>query len=153
MAGTKVQVQFTDETGQGAVQEFFSNVALAPNSQAGLVTVLNAISDAGINGMKFTQIDYSITGDTADGVYSTPEDKLLLTFRSVGGNYQIAIPAPDEAAFGSDKETADQAFIQGFIDVVETYGADPNGNALTYVSGERTKTSTKSGNKAAPPSS
>lgn len=149
---TKVIVNFVDVTGQIAVETFFSSANLAANSQAGLVTALSGISDAGITGMKFTHEDVTVSGTVSDGVYATPEDKAMLFFRSIGGQYQIALPAPDSGDFLSDKETVDPVAVGDFITLIETNGADPNGNALSYSSGQRMKTSTKSGNRTVPPS-
>lgn len=143
MVMQKVTVRFVDITGQRATETYTSPEEVEPDSQAGLVTVLDAISDAGITGMAFTTFDSAVSGDPGTGAYDSPQDKALLFFKSIGGTYQVAIPAPYEGLFGSDKETVSPTAAATLIDWIETNGKDPNGNALTYVSGRREKTSSK----------
>lgn len=146
MAGSTIQVDYLDETGQKAVQKFFMSVIGDPEDFAGLVTVLDAISDAAITGIKVIAQDSTVVGTAVDGPYASAEDKMLLIFQGAAGSqYQIAIPAPDETCFMADKETVDPAdtAVNALITIIEADCKDPNGGALTYVSGKRTKTYTK----------
>lgn len=140
---TEAMVKFDDETGEAASMKFTVDGLADPTAFAPLVSVLDAISDAAINGMSFSATDSTIVGVTDDGDYSNAQDKALFTFSSVGGQYQIAIPAPDASIFLPDKETVDpsNADVIAFVGAIETNGKDPNGNALTFVKALRIRSS------------
>lgn len=143
-----LQVDFVDETGEKAVQKFHASTILDPADQAGFVTVLDAITDAAIIGMKVIAQDFTAVGTAIDGPYATDEDKAVFYFRGPGGGkYQIAIPAPDEAIFLTDKETVNpaNAAVVAFLAQVAASIRDPNGGLLTFITGRRTKTYTKKG--------
>lgn len=136
---TEAMVKFDDETGEAASMKFTLAGLADVTGFAALVAVLDAISDAAINGMSFTATDAALVGAAADGDYSTAQDKALFTFSSVGGQYQMAIPAPDAAIFLPDKETVDpsNADVIAFVAAIEANGTDPNGNPLSFVSAVR----------------
>lgn len=142
---TEVKVLFDDQTGQGASMMFIADGLVDPADYGPLVAVLNPISDAAINGMAFTAQDVTPIGATAAGDYDSAQDKALFIFRSVGGDYQIAVPAPEADIFLPDKETvnATQADVAAFIAAIQANSTDPAGNALTFVKGLRQRTSAK----------
>lgn len=142
MAYTEVMVKFDDLTGENASMKFVADGIVDPTSFSALVTVLDGISSAAINGMAFTSTDPDAVGTAADGAYANAQDKAVFTFRSVGGEYQIAVPAPDETIFLPDKETVDpsDAGVLAFVGAITTNSTDPNGNALTFVSARRERT-------------
>lgn len=139
---TQCMVKFDDVTGEGASMKFTMDGLVDPTSFAPLVTVLDGISDAAINGMAFTAEDTAEVGTAVDDDYSTPQDKALFTFKSAGGEYQIAVPSPDPAIFLPDKETVNpaNAAVIAFVGAITTNGTDPNGNALTFVGARRIRT-------------
>lgn len=142
MAYTEVMVKFDDETGEAAAMKFTAAGLVDAGDYAALVTVLDGVSDAAINGMAFTATNAAAVGVAADGDYASAADKALFIFRSVGGLYQIAIPAPDEAIFLPDKETVNpaNASVIAFVGAITTNSTDPNGNALSFVSARRIRT-------------
>lgn len=124
---------------------FIADGLVDPTTFAGLVTVLDAISDAAINGMAFTAQDTTQIGATAAGDYDTAQDKAIFVFSSVGGQYQIAVPAPEADIFLPDKETVDAAAadVAAFIAAIQANSTDPFGNALTFVKGFRQRTNAR----------
>lgn len=140
---TKALVKFDDETGENASMKFTAAGLVDPTTFGPLITVLDGVSDAAINGMSFTAEDGTDVGTAVDGDYANAQDKALFTFSSVGGQYQIAVPAPDASIFLPDKETVNpaNADVIAFVSAIETNGTDPNGNALTFVGARRIRTS------------
>lgn len=140
---TEVMVKFDDLTGENASMKFTADGLADPATFAGLVTVLDGISSAAINGMSFTATDPDAVGTAADGDYANAQDKAVFTFQSVGGEYQISVPAPDEGIFLPDKETVDpsDAGVIAFVAAITANSTDPNGNALTFVNARRERTS------------
>lgn len=140
---TEAMVKFDDETGENATMKLILDGLQDPGDFGPLVTALDGVSDAAINGLSLTAVDPADVGTTEAGAYDSAQDKALFTFTSVGGQYQIAIPAPDESIFLPDKETVNpaNADVVAFVDAIETNGTDPNGNALTFQSARRVRSS------------
>ena len=140
---TEVMVKFDDETGENASMKLIQDGIADPGDFAPLVTALDNVSDAAINGIALTAVDPTDVGTADAGAYDSAQDKALFYFTSVGGTYQIALPAPEAAIFLPDKETVDptNADVVAFVSAIETNSTDPNGNALTFQSARRVRSS------------
>lgn len=139
---TELTVRWNDSDGQKATNKFHFAGTADPSTVAPvLVPLLDAISDAAISGVDAMYADNTVVGTAVAGPYATAKDKLELLFQGAGGGfYRITIPAPDESMFLPDKETFDAAGAgAASLATILTHATDPNGGALTYISGKRIK--------------
>ena len=147
MAGSTVKINFSDVTGEGATMGLHFDTIVDPTSLSGLITALDGVTIAAINGLKVVAQDHTADGDDAEaGPYDTSQDKAAFNFlNSGGGPVTIEIPAPLDDIFLTDGETIDPANtdVLAFLAQVAASVRDPNGGALTFVGGRRVKTYSK----------
>jgi hypothetical protein len=147
MAGSTVKINFSDVTGEGATMGLHFATIVDPTSLGSLISALDGVTIAAINGIKVVAQDHTPEdADAEEGPYDTSQDKAAFSFlNSGGGPVTIEIPAPTDDIFLTDGETVDPSNddVIEFLAQVDASVRDPNGGALTFVGGRRVKTYSK----------